>query len=68
SVQNLLLAAHARGLGGVWVGSFDEEPVRALLDIPDDLRPVALVPVGWPAEHPLPRSRVPHEQMVKVVR
>ena len=68
SAQNLLLAAHARGLGAVWVGSFDEERVRFLLDIPDDLLPVALVPIGWPAERPLPRSRFPRDQMVKVLR
>jgi nitroreductase len=68
SVQNLLLVAHARGLGAVWVGSFDEERVRSLLDIPDAMRPVALVPVGWPAEKPSPRSRVPRDHEVKIVR
>jgi nitroreductase len=68
SLQNLLLVAHERGLGAVWVGSFDEERVRSLLDIPDDLRPVALVPVGWPAEKPSPRSRVPRDHEVKIVR
>lgn len=68
SVQNLLLVAHAKGLGAVWVGSFDEERVRSLLDIPDDLRPVSIVPIGWPAETPSPRSRVPRDHVVKIVR
>lgn len=68
SLQNLLLVAHARGLGAAWVGSFDEDRVRSLLDVPDDLRPIAIVPVGWPAETPSPRPRVPRDHVVKIVR
>ena len=68
SLQNLLLVAHARGLGAVWVGAFEEERVRDLLEIPEPLRPVALVPVGYPAERPPAPPRVPKHALHKKVR
>ncbi|MHC4955945.1 MAG: nitroreductase family protein [Planctomycetota bacterium] len=52
AVQNMLLVAEEQGLGACWVGAFDEERVAALLDLPTCLRPVSLVPLGYPAEAP----------------
>jgi nitroreductase len=49
AVQNLLLAAHALGLGGCPVGSFHKPTIRVLLDLPRHIEPVLLVPVGHPA-------------------
>lgn len=49
AVENLLLAAHALGLGACPVGSFRREPVGMLLNLPPHLHPVLLVPVGHPA-------------------
>uniref|UniRef100_A0A7C2IVG9 Nitroreductase family protein n=1 Tax=Ammonifex degensii TaxID=42838 RepID=A0A7C2IVG9_9THEO len=49
ATQNLLLAATAYGLGACWVGAFDENQVRQCLGIPAEFRPVALVPLGYPA-------------------
>jgi len=46
AVENLLIVANMLGYGACWIGAFDEDAVRAVLDIPDHLRPVALVPVG----------------------
>jgi nitroreductase len=68
SVQNLLLAAHELGLGTCWVGAFKEEKVREVLDLPDNLRPVVLVPVGYPARTPKAPDRVPRTDAVKFVR
>jgi len=48
--QNLMLAAHDQGLGTVFVGVFDEDQVRELLDIPEDIRVVGLFPIGYPVE------------------
>ncbi len=59
ATENLLLAAHERGLGAVWMGSFDEGEVRSLLKIPRHSRPVSLVALGWPAEDPDPPRRMP---------
>jgi len=54
ATQNLLLAVHAKGLGAVWTGIYPREDrviaMRKLLGIPDQVIPLALVPVGFPAE------------------
>lgn len=57
ATQNILLAAHSFGLGTCWVGAFREEAVREVLKIPNGVRPVALIPVGFPAESPSPRDK-----------
>ncbi len=57
ATQNMLLAAHALGLGTCWVGAFDEVAVRRVLGIPPEVRPVAVVPIGHPAERPRPPRR-----------
>jgi nitroreductase len=46
------LAATALGLATVWIGAFDEEVVRRAIDVGGDLRPVALLPIGYAAETP----------------
>jgi nitroreductase len=54
ATQNLLLEAHARGLGAVWLGihPIDERVagMRKLLGMPDHAIPFALISIGWPAE------------------
>jgi nitroreductase len=49
ATENMLLAAVALGLGGCWVGAFHEEEAARALDLPSHLRPVAIVPLGYPA-------------------
>jgi len=51
------LAVTALGLASVWVGSFDEEAGRAALGVGNELRPVVILPIGYAAEAPEPRSR-----------
>ena len=48
ATQNLLLAATALNLGACWVGAFSEDKVREILGLDEDLRPVAIIPVGYP--------------------
>jgi nitroreductase len=54
ATQNLMLAAHALGLGSVWLGVYpkDEriEPIRQLLKLPEHILPISLISVGWPDE------------------
>ena len=57
AVQNINLAACALGLGTCWIGAFREEEARKILRVPRGMRPVAIIPVGYPAETPPPRSR-----------
>lgn len=49
-IENILLGAVDRGLGTCWIGAFNEEQCKKILSIPDDLRPVAIVPLGYPAD------------------
>jgi nitroreductase len=68
SIQNLMLVAHEQGLGSVWVGAFRENEVAEILDIPAHLRPVVIVPVGYPAEKPIPPQRVSRERAIKIIK
>jgi len=64
ATQNMLLAAGALGLATCWVGAFQEEEARKVLNIPSGVRPVAIIPVGHPAEKPVARSRRPLSEIV----
>ncbi|MCU0611703.1 MAG: nitroreductase family protein [Candidatus Eisenbacteria bacterium] len=61
AVQNILLAAHAQGLGAVWTGVHPmpdrEQGFRVLLGLPDHVIPLAFIPVGHPAHFPGPQQR-----------
>jgi coenzyme F420-0:L-glutamate ligase/coenzyme F420-1:gamma-L-glutamate ligase len=61
AMQNLLLAAHAEGLGACWMCAplFCGEAVRASLDLPADWQPQALLTLGWPAGPGKPATRRP---------
>ncbi len=48
ATEHILLAATASGLGSCWVGAFDEGAVAQALQLPDHLRPVVIVPIGYP--------------------
>ena len=57
AIENMLLAACAMRLGTCWVGAFREELARKILNTPSHVRPVAIIPIGYPAEQPAPRRR-----------
>lgn len=63
AVQNMLLAAHANGLGACWFCApvFCKETIKKVLKIPDDVEPQALITLGYPAEKPHAPSRKPLE-------
>lgn len=54
ALQNLLLAAHVKGLGACWfcAPAFCKETVRKILKIPDAVEPQAFIAMGYPAEKP----------------
>jgi len=61
ATQNILLAAHALGLGAVWTGVYPREErvagARRLFGVPEHVVPLSLIFVGYPAEHPAPENR-----------
>lgn len=57
AAQNLLLAAHAEGLGACVIASFHRRAVARLLALESEVEPILLVSVGWPAEAPPPPPR-----------
>ncbi len=67
AVENLLLAAHGKGLGAVWCGIYPDTKrmtaFRNLLDIPETIHPFALIPVGHPDEQKAPANRYRPERV-----
>ncbi|HUT25169.1 MAG TPA: nitroreductase family protein, partial [Sumerlaeia bacterium] len=64
AVDHMTLQAVEEGLGTCWIGAFYEDKAKAILGIPDDVRVVALLPLGYPAEEPPPRPRKALEEIV----
>lgn len=52
-----MLAASALGLDSVWVGAFEEKTVSEILHLPDNIRPISMLPIGYAGKEPTPRSR-----------
>lgn len=50
AVENMLLSAHAQGLGACWIGAFNEEKLRETANIPEEIIPRAVIPIGYPAQ------------------
>jgi nitroreductase len=63
-----MLAATALGLATVWVGAFQEQAVTEALNLPAAVRPVALLPLGYPAETVEPRPRRTLDGIVHYVK
>lgn len=47
-IQNMLLAAHALGLGASWVHAFEEEAIKKILKMPDKIKPLGILTIGFP--------------------
>lgn len=67
AVQNILLTATSLGLAGCWVGAFSEARVIKTLDLSPGVRPLALIPVGYPNESPGPPYRFSLEEVVTII-
>ena len=63
-LDHIQLAAYALGVASCWIGSFDAEAVRKLLDVPKDIWVVGLMPLGYPSERPGSTPRLPMNEIV----
>jgi len=67
AIQNMLLCAKGLGLGTCWCGAFDEDAARKILGVPNEMRPVAIIPIGVPAVEPASRGRRPLAEIVTFI-
>ncbi len=60
AAENILLAAEAQGLGGVWLGLYPKkdrmEALRELFEIPESIIPFSMLSIGYPAKKPKPHT------------
>ena len=57
AVEHMALQATEEGLGTCWIGAFSQEEVKGVLGIPEEYKVVTLLPLGFPADKPKPKSR-----------
>ena len=62
AIENMLLAAHGLGLGACWIGTFDEDEIRRLCNLPEHVNIHAILTIGYADEHPdpPPKNRIEH--------
>ena len=48
AMEHLVLAAASKGLGTCWIAGFNEKKVKEILEIPENIRVIALTPLGYP--------------------
>jgi nitroreductase len=64
AVEHIALAATELGLGTCWIGAFKADEVKQLLGIPEDIKVVELLVVGFPKDSPRPKNRLPLSELV----
>lgn len=62
----MMLQAYELGLGSCWIGAYDEQAVKDILNIPEGVRIVSIFPIGYPDEDPNPRPR-PRKTIEEIV-
>lgn len=67
SIENLMLLATSLRLGTCWIGAFDENEVRKILNLDENLIPIAIIPVGYPDEKQNPPKRVEKGEAVEII-
>ncbi len=60
ALDHITLAAVEQGLGTCWIGAFNQDQVKQILGIPNEIRVVELMPLGYPADPtPIEKRRLP---------
>lgn len=66
AVSFMILEATELGLGTCWLGAYDEEAVKKVLDIPDEIRVPAMFTLGYADENPDSRPRKDIDEVVSI--
>ncbi len=64
AMEHLALAATAEGLGTCWIGAFHQDLVREVLGIPESVKVIAVMTLGYPVRGPRPKGRKPTSEIV----
>jgi len=64
AVDHMSLAAIEEGLGTCWIGEFKEDKVKEILNIPENIRVIVMLALGYPAKAPAARLR---KKLVEIV-
>jgi nitroreductase len=64
-MDHLILAATDLGLGTCWIGAFDADAAREILDLPKGAEPLIFTPLGYPADTPKPKERKTLGELVR---
>ena len=69
ALDHLILEAANQGLGTCWIAAFNPDAVRQALGLPEEVEPIALTPLGYPADQPPPKkSRKSLSELVRYER
>src|SRR4030042_995737 len=63
AVTIILLTATSLGLGSDWIRAFDEDSVKDILELPDEIRPVGIIPLGYAKERVKRDERIPFDRL-----
>ena len=64
-MDHLILEAANQGLGTCWIASFNFEAAREVFGLPDEVEPIIITPLGYPADEPKPKERKPLTELVR---
>lgn len=64
AIEHILLLATEKHLASCWIGAFQENKVSQIIDLPSYSRPIALIPIGYPAESKKRPTRMKHTSLI----
>jgi nitroreductase len=64
ALEHLALAAAAEGLGTCWIGAFHQDQVREVLGVPESVKVIGVMTIGYPTGSPRPKSRKPMSDII----
>lgn len=64
-MDHIILAATSLGLGTCWIGAFNTEEARKILELPDDVEPLVFTPIGYPADEIEEKTRKELSEIIK---